>query len=416
MRNRLKYCIAVVLSCLLIPTTANTQIQKLYLYPKAAGSEKQSKFVDSIRFIPLEIKEGIQLGAYDGIEVTENYFLLMDYSGKNILLYSKSGAFIKKINFRRLGEGFYPAYNQASNQIVFFGNNKNYTLTPKDFAEIRLDWNNPRNKKYFKKYRIDLNDTAFTIEKDSPDENDIIHAYPFYDEYYWQGEISTSPLYKEGLDYEFKIYKNKKPVKSFFPYNSINEPRFLYTAQSTTISETDTPFIHFITRPYCDTIYKIIKDSLFPVYQLVLPLENSLPASFFNRPFKNKTERENFQRNNGSVFRQIYSFYETPQSFFFSISYFSNYESYIYQKQGNITYKTRNIKPDSSQYNLKLLADYGIQKKGDRFYKPQKAGDLLSFFEQNKNVPVPKELVEFIKRKPPGTTPVIVEFKLKDTP
>ncbi|MBE7174078.1 MAG: hypothetical protein INR73_26120 [Williamsia sp.] len=124
---------------------------------------------------------------------------------------------MKKINYKKLGEGFYPAYRQAGNQVVFFGNNKNYTLTPKDLIKIRMDWGNPRNKKYFKKYRIDLNDTTFMIQKDDPDENDILQAYPLYDGYYWQGQISTSPLYKEGLDYEFKIYKNWELIKNFFP-------------------------------------------------------------------------------------------------------------------------------------------------------------------------------------------------------
>jgi hypothetical protein len=63
---------------------------------------------------------------------------------------------------------------------------------------------------------------------------------------------------------------------------------------------------------------------------------------------------------------------------------------------------------------LGLLGDFSMQRKGDKFYKPQKAGDLLTFFDNNKNVPVPKELQELLKSKPPRTTPVIVEFKLKN--
>jgi hypothetical protein len=145
-----------------------------------------------------------------------------------------------------------------------------------------------------------------------------------------------------------------------------------------------------------------------------LPLKNSLPPYFFPRPFNNKTDRENFRRNNGWMFHQVYNFYETPLFIYFSVGYLSNYESYIYQKQSKITYKAKNIKPDSTQYNLQLLGDYSFSRKGDRFYKTQKAGDLLSFFSQNKNVPVPKELEIFLKSNPHATTPVIVEFKLKN--
>jgi hypothetical protein len=158
----------------------------------------------------------------------------------------------------------------------------------------------------------------------------------------------------------------------------------------------------------------MIRDSLYPACQLVLPLENSLPASFFTRSFKNKTDRENFRRNNGWMLHHIYTFYETPRFIYFFVAYLSNYESYIYQKQTSTTYKAKNIKADSSQYNLQVLGEYGINIKGDRFYKPLKAGTLLTFFEKNKNVPVPKELESFLKSNPATTTPVIIEFKLKN--
>lgn len=158
----------------------------------------------------------------------------------------------------------------------------------------------------------------------------------------------------------------------------------------------------------------MINDSLFPVCQLVLPLENSLPPSFFTKPFKNKTERENFERNNGWMLSQVYNFYEAPRFIFFSVNYLSNYESYIYYKETNNTYKVKNIKPDSSQYNLQVFGDYGLTRNGDRFYKSQKAEDLLTFFAQNKNVPVPKELESFLQSNPHATTPIIVEFKLKN--
>jgi hypothetical protein len=413
MRNYL-HDLILILCCLFIAPIAHSQLQKIYLHPKAAGSEKQSGFVDSIRFIPLEVQESVELTMYNSVEVTNHYFLISDYVGKAILLYARNGRFIKKINYKKLGEGFYPVYDEHSNQILFFGSNKNYALTPRDRIKIRLDWSNPRNKKYYKKYTIDLNDTSLIIKKDIPQQNDILHAFHYYDDFYGMGEINTSELYKDSLDYEFKIYQGNQLVKSFFPYNRIHEAKFLYTEENIVINKTDTPYIHFITRPFCDTIYKMVRDSLSSGYQIVLPLENSLPASFFTRPFKNKTERENFERNNGWMINQVYSFYETPRFIYFGVGYFGNYETYIYQKQAQTTYKVKNIKADCSQYNLSLLGDFGISRKMDRFYKTQKASDIITFFEKNKNVPVPPDLEIFIKSKPPAATPVIIEFKFKN--
>jgi len=406
-------CLILIISYLVISPIAQSQLQKIYLHPKAAGSEKQSKFIDSIQFIPLEIIDGVEFGLYNSIEVTANYFLIRDYTSKSILLYAKNGRFIKKISYKKLVDS-YPMYDEHNNQIVFSGNNKNYKLTSRDRIKIKLDWTNPRNKKYFKKYTIDLNDTSFTIKKAIPQQNDILSAYNYYDDYYVMAEINTSELYKDSLDYEFKLYKGSQLVKGLFPYNRINETRFLYKEESITFFRTDTPYIHYISRPYCDTVYKMVRDSLLPAYQLVLPLENSLPAAFFTRPFKNKTERENFERNNSWMLHQVYSFYETPRFIYYGVGYLNNYESYIYQKQTNTSFKVKNIKPDSSQYNLSLLPEYGVSRKQDKFYKTQNAGPILTFFEKNKNVPVPPELESFIKSNPPATTPVIIEFKLKN--
>ncbi|TDH29091.1 6-bladed beta-propeller [Segetibacter sp. 3557_3] len=415
MRHFLRYSIIIALACLFNPLMGNAQIQKIYLLPKAPGTEKQSKFIDSISFTPLEIKDGIGLGSYSYMEVTNDNFLLFDYTNKTILLYDRNGKFIHQINYKKLGDGFYPNYYEDLNRISFFGNNKNYALTPKDRIQIKLDYKNPRNQKYFKQYFIDLKDTTYTIQKGTVDENNIVGAQPFYGNYYWQGEISTSELFKDSMEHEVKIYENKKLVQSYFPYNRINEPRYLYTQENVARHRTDSPHVNFITRPYCDTIYKLDRDKMKPVYHLVIPLENSVPPSLFTTPFKNKTERENFERNNGWAVRQVYNFHETPRFLFFAIRFFSNFETYVYQKQGNITYKTKSIKADSSQYNLQLL-DNNTLRKGDRLYKPQKAGDLVTFFEQHKDIPVPKELDAFIKQKPHPASPVIVAFKLKTQP
>lgn len=414
MRNSLFYSASVLFYCLLLSITAHSQLQKIFLHPKTVAREKQSKFLDSVRFIPLEIKEGIQVGAFYNIEITDKFLLLTDYQNKVLFLYSKTGQFVKQISYKKLGGTLYPGYQQRTDQIMFFGNNKNYTLTPKDQIKIRLDWDNPHNRKYFKKYTIDLKDPLLTIKNDVPIEKDILQVIHYYDDYYMQGRISTSPLYKDSLDYELKVFKGNKLAKTYFPYNRVNEPRFLFTQENVAFDRTDTPYINMISRPYCDTIYKMIKDSLFAAYKIVVPLENSLPQSFYTKAFKNTTERDNFRRNNGWMMYQVHSFYETPRFIFFMVRYFSNVDNYIYEKQTNTTYKTKNITADSSHYNLQLLPSYGLMRKGKTFYKAQKAGDVIAFFEKNKNVPVPKELEAFLKSKPPANAPVIVEFKFKN--
>jgi hypothetical protein len=399
---------------LIFPAAASAQLQKIYLQPKSTTIEKQSQIVDSLRFIPLEIREDISLTDFNYVIITKAYFLIVNYAERNFLVYRRNGSFVKEVSFKKLGQGFYPSYQQGSNRLVFFGNNINYSLTKKDRVQIVQDWDDARNEKYFKKYSIDLADTTFAIKKEQPAKSDILGSNPYVDDLYYSGRINSSDLYKDSLDYELKIYKSDKLVKGYFPYNRINEPKYLYAEESVFLTGTNEEGKFFVTRPYCDTIYKMSKDSITPAWQLVLPMENTPPPYFYTQPFKNKTERENFRRNNGWVLNQVVGFYENPRLIIFGVRYLSNYESYLYLKQNKVTYKSKNIRPDTTQFNLSLLSDNNVQRQGNRFYKTLKAGDLITFFEKYKTVAVPKELQAFLNSKPKSTSPVIVEFQLKN--
>src|SRR6478672_9168258 len=106
MRNNFFSCKVVMMSCFIITTTCQSQLRKIYLQPKTVATEKQTKFVDSLRFIPLEIVQGIDLGSNYNITVTAKYILLTDYMNKDLLAYSKDGKFVKKVSYKKLGESF----------------------------------------------------------------------------------------------------------------------------------------------------------------------------------------------------------------------------------------------------------------------------------------------------------------------
>ena len=202
---------------------------------------------------------------------------------------------------------------------------------------------------------ISLQDTSFAIRKVKPTKYDLIGAYPFYADQYVQTKINTSPLYKDSIGYELSVYDKDQLVKNYFPYNRVNEPKFLFSEESIGIAPTEKPDLAYLLRPFCDTIYQSVKGELSPLYQLVLPLENSLPPNFFtNRP-ESKADRENFKRNNGWLLHQIRDFYETPKLIYLTISFFSHYEVFVYDKQTHTAYNANKIKGDAKQYNLSLL-------------------------------------------------------------
>lgn len=389
-------------------------IEKIYLNPKNPTIQKQSTYVDSIQFLPLASVEGIVFNEYANVRSTEKYFLITDNAAGYLYIYTKTGTFLKQINYKSEVKNLYPSYNSKTNEIVFFGNNSNYTLTSKDRVKIQLDWSNEHNLKYFKKYVISLHDTTFAIKKAKPTKYDLIGAYPFYADQYVQTKINTSPLYKDSIGFELSVYEKEQLVKNYFPYNRINEPKFLFSEESTGIALTEQPDHSYLLRPYCDTIYQSVKGVLTPLYQLVMPLENSLPLNFFTDRPDSKSDRENFKRNNGWLFHQIRDFYETPKLIYLTISFFSHYEVFVYDKQTHTAYNANKIKGDAKQYNLSLLTPYNIVRSGQRFYKLLKADLIESFLKQHPEVEVPKELAADANKLSDKNGLLVVAFKLKD--
>ncbi len=296
-RNRSLLPVFLMAVCFCVNNIQAQQVEKIYINPKNPVIQKQSSYVDSIKFTTIESFIGISFNENNNVQLTEKYLLVTDYSAGFLYIYTKTGAFVKKINYKSVANNLYPRYNAKTNEIVFFGNNSHYTLTSKDRVKIQLDWSNEQNLKYFKKFVLNLNDTIFEIKKAKPNKYDLIGAYALYDDKYIQTKITTSPLYKDSTGYEVSLYENEKLLKNYFPYNRVNEPKFLYSEENVSIVPSDTPYISFLIRPYCNTIYQLVKGSLSPIYHLVMPVENSLPAKFFTDASITKTDRENFKRN-----------------------------------------------------------------------------------------------------------------------
>jgi len=406
-----------ILQLLLIlsPILAICQPIKIYLSPKAAGGANQSLFIDSLKFYPLEKSKSDSWTRYNGLNITTNYFLVNDNAF--IRVYSKTGELVKEIRYKKLGENVYPRYDKAKEQLIFFYPNKNYELTAKDRIEIKNDFANPKNEKYYKKYIIDLKDSSFAFQRKKPTAFDILNAYNLKDDYYCTYEISVDKNYKDSLDYEVKIYKDNRFVKGYFPYHKQNEIRYLYASNVVAVTqETNTPGRFYITRPYTDTIYALENDSITPAYQLILPMDNSIPKSFFEKPFKNATERENFERNNGWFLRQIYTINERNRFLVFTIGFMSNYGQYIYDRKTTAAYNIHKVKSDSTTYFLPLI-DNGLNslETSGKYYKVLDPETLKKVYEQYKGKMdgLPVELKNSFK-DPKNPNPLIVEFIIKN--
>lgn len=393
---------------------ARSQPTKIYLNPKAAGGANQSMFIDSLKFYPLENYKEVALGRYSSTYITDRYFLLNNYVESFLFVYTKDGKFVKKVSYANIAKWSAPSYDKLKQQLIFFLPNKNYALTEKDVIQIQKDFINKRNKKYYKKYIIDLNDSSFAVKKAAPTAFDILEAYNLKDDLYCTYKINVNPAYKDTLDYEVKLYKDTKFINGYFPYNKQSETRYLYARYAAAITmESGRPDTFYISRPYVDTVYALANGIITPRYQFILPMENSIPKSFFEKPFKNKTERENFERNNGWLLRQVYNVIESDRFIVTTIGFLSNYGRYFYDKKTTAAYNIEKIKPDSVQYNLPLINENFGNRQGNKYYAILSPEQLKKVYEQkDKSAPFPKELEAcFADAKNPS--PLIVEYIIK---
>ncbi len=372
-------------------------------------------FIDSLKLYSLDEDNSLSPGQFNSLIISSKYFIIESYVDKALSFYTKAGQFIKKISYKKLGKEANSRYDSAKDQIIFFHTNNNYALTEKDIIQIRANFAEEKNKKYYKKYIIDLKDSSLTIQKSTPAAFDILNAYNLKDDYYCTYEIKASKNYKDTIDYEVKIYKDAKFINGYFPYNKQSEARYLFGQYIGAYTQsTNLPDVYYITRPYVDTIYSLSNGLITPVYQLVLPMENSLPKSFFEKPFKNKTEKENFERNNGRLLRQIYAVFESVRYAFFSIGFFNNHGQFLYDKKTNASYNLSKIKPDSSNYYLPLFNQNFGTRYGNKFYSIVTPEQLKIVYNQNKNrmAKLPKEL-QYCLKDSANPKPLIAEYIIK---
>lgn len=418
MRILTRRCCYILLFLLLNVGSLLAQPQKLYLNPATAGAASQSKFLEITRFIPIDaVAEKISPGA--GLYITSQYWVINDYIEKKIVFLTKEGKFIKSVDLSRYGDAAI-SYDNKAEVLKFNIKNKNYTLLNKDLVKIRADYAKKSNQKYFKNYEIDLKDPALQIKRTATDPYFIINAHWFYDNIYYRSDLSINRKTKDTAGFELQLLRNYQPVQSFFPFNKTSNHIFRFPSMNNNIqmylSETDTAYIKYTARPFNTVIYKLNKDSIKAVYEIVLPLENAMPQRYLTNGFKSKTEWDIFQNSNGAVFMNITGIKDLKRYLFFGIRYMRSYESFLYDKSTTKFYKTKMIKADSSQYNIQLMQNgLGSYYEG-HYYSVIPAQVLVDFYIKNKdkNIAYPKELEGYLKTANKNSNPVIVEYKIKD--
>lgn len=403
------------LLCLLhIVLVAGAQ-QKIFFEPKSAPGGIQSDFAEYRDVIIFENTPTSRFDDYSQIIPTGNNFVVMDYSNKKILLFGINGKYLKQVKFKeRIG---LLQYNKEQNRLEAISQNKMYELSPKDYAQIIEHFDNPKNWKYFRKYYLDLNDTSgFAFHRQQINGLEMMRAEPFVNDFKIISKVTIDKNFEKQEDHELKIFKGDSLVKKYFPFNKRYDSRYIYEDFGINVTTSNQDNHKWISRPYDYTVYQLTPDSLYKVYDFILPLDRTMPFDFYNMEFKDKTEKTNYKRQNKKLISNI--IISTISNRYLKLSTRSlGYESkeYLFDTKTNIIYDNEKIKPDSLTFQLPILNSYSYMNNEKHFIRltAKMALEMIAS-GKTKDIKYPDKLNEYFKKVDKDTNPVLILFDYKN--
>jgi hypothetical protein len=315
---------------LLAMTTHAQEMTTLRIDPATAIGGSASQVIKDISFTILESKNESIFGSIDQLEVTPEYYIILDRQTSAILIFDKSGKYHSKIKqdkenkdgFRFLYRFSYDKFNQLI-RIPGDGEAYGYNTDGKFVKKI---------KTY--SYGFDM----LNIAKGKT----AGHSY------------GANRRNKDSIAYQLVIVDEQGISQKYLPYNFKYAPLesrdMLYSGQSTLHSTDDTAalFVH----PYDFKVYYLSAHTFYPAYQFVFPMSQTLPQSFLTDTTLSG-KRVAFFENNKTIFYGMDGVYKMGNNLFFRpCSYGGRRDGFIYNLASKHLISLDKITPDERTHFL----------------------------------------------------------------
>ncbi len=414
MLPKLTPALSLLCACFIYSAVCSAQ-EKIYFEPKFAAGAKQSDFITCNNIVVFETTPESRFDRYSRIIPTKKFFAVCDYSAKKILVFDKTGRFVKKLKSKLdLGR---LTYNEENDRLEVVSPNKMFRLTNKDNAQILEDYTNPKNFKYYRKYYIDFADTVnFTVHKQKISGIDILNPIDYTDGMHIVNQVTVDKNFAKEEDHELKIYRGDSLLKAYFPYKKKNDSRYIFDGATVSIIPAAAKDTRWVTHPYDYTVYALKNDSLYKVYNFVLPADRAVAADFFDREFQNKTEKDNYIRQNRRLVKQFYMYNLSARYLSFTVQgMWYDRQQYIYDTQKKVFYDFEKITPDSATYFFPVCKNLSFND-GAMVYAKMNADEALRIFEEHKNdnVKYPPLLDAYLHTATNDSNPVLINFTYRN--
>ena len=390
-------CHPVIVRSQTLGLVDTAKAQELRINPRAALSEEveAEEVFSAVSYIPLETTKRSLFGKIDQLEITDNYFIILDNSvsivnfkvRSSILIFKKNGDFHARIDGDRFG--FFSIYPQSKeiviqdkyHEFLFY-----YTLEGKLLRKIRQPF-------------------SFSSFVYTPD-NQIAYFRNFYFNKENETLLKTSLLQSHNVllckpDFDF--------YKVFLPFDTV--PMKYTESQSGLKYFTRSGSETYFHLPYQYEFFSLDNEQLTKRYRLILPSENSLPPNFMTQLFKGK-RWAHIQSFPNQVF-SISGFYKTGKNLAFYFSTQKKRDSFFYNVEKNVLTSLSAIKTNP----ISLIVPFKnkiIASDGELMYTWMNAG---AFFSDKRNLHnlyngSSQVLREFLSRGNLGSNPILISLKV----
>ncbi len=395
----------------------------LRIDPGFASGAPVSQVFEEIKYIPLETTKQSLFGTINRLEISEDYFIILDNSTNAILLFNKDGSFHAKISIKG-SEVYSFKYEKEFRRIrVLTTNTQQLAVQVREKAETDSAGAIALLKRFIKVnyYTTD----GKTLKVPAPE--DVVTPEKFYSVTLPGGfSFSNFALAGEGMPsntaFELNLSKGGKIYQSYFPYNKKEDiaryGRYLTGQGGFNPSQNDTIF--YFTRPLDYSIYELTPLSLKEKYQVIFPLKNTVPQSFLTDKIS-QNDRRNFMRDNPSIITGLSDIYERKNRLFFKINNNergrSRSTSMLYDLKTGRLIDINSLSPDSLSSFLPVFDgpfSYESFKASDERHLYTYISSLRMFgsLESNvsKNIPIPLELKEYFGKGDKKDNPIIIQL------
>ncbi|TCD00921.1 6-bladed beta-propeller [Pedobacter psychroterrae] len=386
-----------------------SMVVELRIDPANSYGGSASEVFESAEYIPLETTRESIFGSIDQMEVTDQYFIILDKNTNSILLFTKEGKYHAKvaggsINANRENAIYSFNVNKWKKEIVYYKGSRTGS------KYIIYDFNGKKLKEEPFDYKKDpyLSDYEFI----GPDE--VVSSLGY--------NIDTSRVKARYLVEYVKDFKKK--YAAAYPYD-VQEYKYAednYPSYPTfTNAGNDTSFLY--TKPGEYNIYKVTPNTVRQLFKILLPMFSSLPAGYV-RDSAFRDNRRKFIENNKNIIYMLNHCYLLEDNLVFKAHTWNGNDrqsNLLYNLKSGMLFSYDNILTDDKTFFLPIHEAVRVVRgflasDGKQVYCQFSSVEMFRAWEQNKDKkPVYNEVLKhYFSKGSDRDNPVLLRIKFKN--